>query len=223
MGLPQVTIEGRVATAPELRFIPSGAAVTNIRVATSERKMNRETNQWEDGRQCFIDVTCWRTLAENVAESFSVGDEIVVTGRLYDDSFTDREGATRQVKKVDADTVAAGLRNSTARITRSQRQQGGGQQGGQQGGQGQADPWAQAAARPPGQAAADPWAQGPSQGQQQPPQQPQQGQQQPAQQQQQQPQQGGWPQQGQPQQGQPQQGQPGGWGGQPPAYEEPPF
>lgn len=220
MGLPQVTIEGRLTADPELRFVPSGAAVTNFRVATSERRFNKQSNEWEDGRSCFLDVTVWREQAENVVESLHKGDEVVVVGRLYDDEFTNREGVTVQTKKIDADVVSVGLRKTVAQARRTQRQQGGQPQGGQ----GQADPWAQAAARPPAQPAADPWAQGPSQGAQPP-----------AQQQQQAP--PGWvpqppqqgappqapPQQAPPQQAQPpQQGAPGGWG-TPPPYEEPPF
>lgn len=159
MGLPVVTVEGNLGADPELRFTPSGAAVANFRIGTTERKLNRETNQWEDGRQCWVSVSCWRELAENVAETLHRGDSVIVVGKLYEESYTPQgSDQPRTVMKMDADMVGPSLRRATAQVRRTERQQGG-QQGGQQQG------WQPGQ----GQPANDPWATGPSQ-QQAPPQ-----------------------------------------------------
>ena len=63
MPLPRVVIEGRMATEPELRFLPSGVAVCNFRVAASQRKQNPQTQQWEDDKQCFLSVAVWRDMS----------------------------------------------------------------------------------------------------------------------------------------------------------------
>jgi single-strand DNA-binding protein len=163
MPLPRVVIEGRMATEPELRFLPSGVAVCNFRVAASQRKLNQQTNQWEDDKQCFLSVACWRDMAENVASSLHRGDGVVIIGRMYEEQY-EREGQQRTSFKVDADSCGPDLRWAEATMQRTQRTQAG------------------------QQPQPDPWATQPAQGQQRPAQAPQQ---QP-QQQQQQPQQGGW-------------------------------
>ena len=76
-----VTIVGNLTRAPELRFTPSGSPVANFGVAVNRRWQNRQTQEWEE-QTSFFDVTCWRDLAENVAESLDQGARVVVTGRL---------------------------------------------------------------------------------------------------------------------------------------------
>ena len=67
-----VTITGNATRDPELRFTPSGQAVTSFGVAVNRRWQNRQTQEWEEATS-FIDVTCWAQLAENVAESVGRG------------------------------------------------------------------------------------------------------------------------------------------------------
>lgn len=176
MSLPEVTLEGRLGADPELRFLSSGAAVCSFRVACTERKLNQQTNQWEDGKTIWLGIECWKNLAENTAESLQRGDLVVVTGSLFEESWTDPQTNTeRTALKVRARTVSPSLASAVARPQRAQRQ-GGQPQGGQQ----QAAPQGQQQyQQAPAQ---DPWATAP-----------------------QAPQQGGWGQQGQapaaPQQG----------------------
>lgn len=44
-----VTVIGNLTADPELRFTPSGAAVTNFTVASTPRFFDRQTNEWKDG------------------------------------------------------------------------------------------------------------------------------------------------------------------------------
>jgi single-strand DNA-binding protein len=82
----QVMIVGNVTRDPELRYTPNGAALVKFGVAVS-RRVRDESGQWKDADTSFFDVTAWRTLAENVAESITQGSRVVVVGRLRTNSW----------------------------------------------------------------------------------------------------------------------------------------
>lgn len=107
--LPRITIEARVAAEPELRFSPSGVAVGRLRLVTSDRRKNEQTQQWEDGNTLWLDCTCFKQLAENVVESIEKGDLVVVTGKLQTEEWTSPEGEKRSKVALIADTVSASL------------------------------------------------------------------------------------------------------------------
>jgi len=130
-----ITVVGNLVADPELRFIPSGAAVANFRIASTPRAFNRETNQWEDGEALFLTCNCWRQMAENVAESLTKGMRVIVNGRLKQRSYQTREGENRTVFEVEVDEVGPSLKYATANVSRTPRD--GGQGGNYGGGQGQ--------------------------------------------------------------------------------------
>lgn len=113
--LPLVTIEGRCVDDPELRFSATGMAIGKMRVVASNRKKNEVSGEWEDDKQLWIDVTCFRQLAENVAESIGKGDLITVVGRLQTESWENKEGEKRSRISVLADSIAASLQFRTIR------------------------------------------------------------------------------------------------------------
>lgn len=134
-----ITVVGNLVADPELRFIPSGAAVANFRIASTPRTFNRETNQWEDGEALFLTCNCWRQMAENVAESLTKGMRVVVTGKLRQRSYQTKEGESRTVFEVEVDEVGPSLKYASASVSRNPREggqggYGGGNQGGQRGG-----------------------------------------------------------------------------------------
>lgn len=147
MSNPNITISGRLAADPELRFTPQGHAVVSLTIATNDRKLNRASGEWEDGDASFWRCTAWRDLAENIAEHLTKGVAVVATGAISQRSWEDKEGN----KRVSAEVELTGCGVDLRWKRREQRQQPAN------------DPWGQAqGARP------DPWA-----GAQQPPQQPQ--------------------------------------------------
>ena len=133
-----ITIVGNIVADPELRFTPSGAAVANFRIASTPRRFNSQTNQWEDGEGLFLTCNVWRQAAENVAESLQKGMRVIVNGRLRQRSYETREGEKRTVYEVEVDEVGPSLKYATAKVTRTNRDSGGGGgfQGGGQGGGG---------------------------------------------------------------------------------------
>lgn len=125
-----ITVVGNLVNDTELRYLPNGAAVTTIRVASTPRAFNKETNEWEDGEALFLTCNIWRQAAENVAESLTKGMRVVVTGRLKQRSYQTKEGEQRTVFEVEADEIAPSLRYATAQVTRNERGGNGGNGGG---------------------------------------------------------------------------------------------
>lgn len=110
MALPRIALEGRVASEPELRFGQTGTAICRLRMVAQDRRMNQQTKEWEDGDVLWMDVTCFKQLAENVVESITKGDQVVVTGRIRTEEWDDREtGQKRSKVSMVADTVSASL------------------------------------------------------------------------------------------------------------------
>ena len=136
-----ITLVGNLVADPELRYTPSGAAVANFRVASTPRRFDSQSNQWVDGEALFLACNIWRQAAENVANSLTKGDRVIVQGRLRQRSYVTREGEKRTVYEIEVDEVGPSLRYATSQVTKTPRQGGqgnwnGGNQGGNQGNQG---------------------------------------------------------------------------------------
>lgn len=148
-GETNMTVVGNLTADPELRFTPSGAAVANFTVASTPRKFNAQTNQWEDMDALFMRCNIWRQAAENVAESLTRGSRVVVTGRLRQRSYDTKEGEKRTVVELEVDEIGPSLKYATAKVNKVSRGGGGGGGGfgGNQGGSqasGGDDPWGSA-------------------------------------------------------------------------------
>lgn len=135
-----ITIIGNLTGDPELRFTPSGAAVTNFTVASTPRSFDKNTNEWKDGETLFMRCAVWRDAAENVAETLHKGDRVVVYGQLKMRQY-EKDGEKKTSTEMTVDEVGPSLRYASAKVTKTQRSGNGQQQGGSapQGGQ---DPWA---------------------------------------------------------------------------------
>ena len=121
-----VTLVGNITRDPELRFTPTGQANATFGLAVNRRWQNRQTNEWEE-KVSFFNVVCWREMAENASESLTKGARIIVTGRLEQRSWEDREsGDKRSVVEVVADEIGPSLRWATAKIEKQSRQGGSG-------------------------------------------------------------------------------------------------
>jgi single-strand DNA-binding protein len=114
-----ITITGNLTDNPELRFTPTGTAVTRFRIASTPRYQD-QAGQWKDGDTLFLTCTAWRQLAENVAESLEKGARVIVTGRLAQRSY-DTEDGKRTVYEVQADDAGASLRTASAKVTKTTR------------------------------------------------------------------------------------------------------
>jgi single-strand DNA-binding protein len=123
------TIVGNLTEDPELRYTPTGAAVTNFSVAVTPRRPDGKGG-FEDGDTSFLRCTAWRGLAEHLADSLSKGDRVMVYGRLQQRSWETPEGEKRSVVEVQAEEVGPSLKWATAkpeRVRNSSGQAKGGQ------------------------------------------------------------------------------------------------
>lgn len=82
MNETMVTVVGNVATKPVFREAANGAMSTRFRLAVTARRFDRASGTWKDGHTNFFTVWAWRTLAENLASAVSVGEPLIVQGRL---------------------------------------------------------------------------------------------------------------------------------------------
>lgn len=136
-----VSVVGNVTRDPELRFTQGGMAVASFGLAWNKRKQDGEDEV------SFFDVTCFRSLAENVAESITKGARVIVQGTLSQRSWENQEGERRSKVEIVADEIAPSLRWASAEISRNEfkgdregtprgGQNSGGQNSGDQGGGG---------------------------------------------------------------------------------------
>ena len=95
----KVELLGHVGTEPEMRYAPSGTAVTTFRMATDRRRQNAETEtDWHN-------VVCWAKQAEAVNTYVGKGDRIYVAGSLAQNSYEDKDGQRRYRTEVHASEV----------------------------------------------------------------------------------------------------------------------
>lgn len=118
-----ITVIGNLTSDPELRFVPSGAAVANFTVASTPRKYNSNTNQWEDGDALFLRCNVWRTQAENIAEGLVRGNRVIVYGKLVQRSFETKEGEKRSVMELEVEEIGPSAKFKVATVQGVQRSQ----------------------------------------------------------------------------------------------------
>tara|TARA_R100000329_G_scaffold115198_1_gene94692 strand:- start:165 stop:578 length:414 start_codon:yes stop_codon:yes gene_type:complete len=103
-----ITVVGNLTADPQLRFTNTGAAVADLRMAVNRRW--QKDGDWVE-EASFFDVTAWSSMAENVAESLSSGNRVIVTGRLEEQRWEDKEsGEPRRKVVIVADDIGASCR-----------------------------------------------------------------------------------------------------------------
>lgn len=122
MSSAEVTIAGNLTADPELRHTQTGVAVTNFTVAHTPRRLNRETDEWEDaGDTLWLPVSVWREHGENIAATLHKGDPVIVIGQLTSRSYLTEAGEKRTVIECRADVVSIDLRRARAEKVARQR------------------------------------------------------------------------------------------------------
>jgi single-strand DNA-binding protein len=115
--LNEVTLTGNLTNDPELRFTPSGTAVANFGFAVNRQYTDKNGNKVE--KPTYYQVSVWREMAENVANTLRKGNRAMIQGYLEMEDWTDREGNKRTSVRITANEVAASLRWATAQVSRT--------------------------------------------------------------------------------------------------------
>lgn len=98
--LNRVVLIGRLATDPELKYTPSGIAVTTFRLAV-DRRPNSQGEKETD----FVSIVAWRQSAEFAANYLTKGRLVAVDGRLQIRSWVAQDGTKRNAAEVVADDL----------------------------------------------------------------------------------------------------------------------
>ncbi len=127
-----ITVVGNLTRDPELRFTTGGRGTANFGIAVSRRY--QVNNEWQE-QTSFFNIVAWGTLAENAAATLNKGHRVIVTGRLEQRSYDDKEGQKKSIVEIIADEIGPSLRWARAEIEKIARD-GGGSGGGNAGGGG---------------------------------------------------------------------------------------
>ena len=121
-----ITVVGSVCNpGPELRFTPTGLALTkfSVRVPGAKAKEGRPATE-----ASFLNVVAWRELGESVAESLAAGDRVIIQGLLKTREWDKQDGTKGTATELNAWNVGAELSYATVVITRNERKDDAGPQ-----------------------------------------------------------------------------------------------
>lgn len=147
-----VYLSGFMVNDPKFKKVGDDVSSVKLRIAYTARWRNRETGEWADGATTFVNVQCWRQLADNVATCLRKGEPVLVMGRLRIRSYNDAEGKTRSSVEIEANSVGHDLTRGTAHFSRAYRPAGGRAAGAvaEHGADGQDPEGPELSAQPPG-------------------------------------------------------------------------
>ena len=104
--MSMITVIGNLVADPESKSA-GGHSLAKLRVASNERIKDTD-GQWKDGDTTYVDVTCWRKLAEGVT-SLRKGQRVVVYGKLKGHSFERQDGTKGYAYEIEATDVGASI------------------------------------------------------------------------------------------------------------------
>jgi single-strand DNA-binding protein len=103
-GVNKVILIGNLGADPEVRYMPSGGAVANVSVATSESWKDKSTGEMQE-RTEWHRVVFYNRLAEVVGEYLKKGSKIYVEGRIRTRKWEDKDGKDRYTTEINADSM----------------------------------------------------------------------------------------------------------------------
>jgi single-strand DNA-binding protein len=104
-GVNKVILVGNLGRDPETRYMPSGSAVTNLRIATSEQWKDKTTGENQE-RTEWHTVAMFGKLAEIAAEYLRKGSQVYIEGKLRTRKWQDKtDGKDRYSTEIIADEM----------------------------------------------------------------------------------------------------------------------
>ena len=103
-----ITVRGFVATGPNTRTMKSGQMMSSFRLASTERRFDKESQGWVDGTTNWYTVNMFRSLAENAGMCLHKGQPVIVTGRLRIRDWQTEEKSGTAIE-IEADSVGHDL------------------------------------------------------------------------------------------------------------------
>ena len=103
-GVNRVILIGRLGNDPDMRYMPSGEAVANLSIATSETWTDRNTGEKREKTE-WSRVVAFRKLAEIIGQYCKKGDQIYIEGKLQTRKWTDKNGQDHYTTEIIADQM----------------------------------------------------------------------------------------------------------------------
>jgi single-strand DNA-binding protein len=103
-GVNKVIIVGNLGKDPETRYMPSGSAVTNLRIATTEAWKDKQSGEQQERTEWHA-VAMFGRLAEIAAEYLRKGSQVYIEGKLRTRKWQDKEGKDRYTTEIVADEM----------------------------------------------------------------------------------------------------------------------
>jgi single-strand DNA-binding protein len=103
-GINKVILVGNLGKDPETRYMPSGSAVTNLTLATSESWKDKQTGEAQE-RTEWHKIAMFGRLAEIAAEYLRKGSQVYIEGKLRTRKWQDKEGKDRWTTEIVADEM----------------------------------------------------------------------------------------------------------------------
>jgi len=103
-GVNKVILVGTLGKDPETRYMPSGSAVTNMRIATNEQWKDKQTGEQQERTEWHA-IAMFGRLAEIAAEYLRKGSQVYIEGKLRTRKWQDKEGKDRYTTEIIADEM----------------------------------------------------------------------------------------------------------------------
>ncbi len=103
-GVNKVIIVGNLGSDPDTRYMPSGSAVTNLSIATSESWKDKQSGEKKE-RTEWHKIAMFGKLAEIAAEYLRKGSQVYIEGKLRTRKWQDKEGKDRWTTEIIADEM----------------------------------------------------------------------------------------------------------------------
>lgn len=97
----KVILVGNLGADPEMRYMPNGDAVCNIRVATTESWKDKQSGEKKEITE-WHRVVFYRKLAEIAGQYLRKGSQVYLEGRIRTRKWTDKEGQERYTTEIEA-------------------------------------------------------------------------------------------------------------------------
>jgi single-strand DNA-binding protein len=118
-----VTVSGRLVAKPEARITRGGVPFASFRVASTVRRQNPSTGQYEDAGTNFLNVTAFRSLGANAANCLDKGDPVMVYGRMRVNQWMRNGDIPTTSVEIDAYSIGHDLSYGTTTFTKVARAQ----------------------------------------------------------------------------------------------------
>ncbi len=100
----KVIIVGNLGADPETRYLPSGDAVTSIRVATTDRYKDKQSGEMREATE-WHSISFFGKLAEIAGQYLRKGSQVYVEGSLRTRKYTDKNGVEKYATDIRADSM----------------------------------------------------------------------------------------------------------------------